>query len=236
MLHLVLADSELETVPQEIADEDLIKRKAKEKGKNPTEILLNSNFHHTAMGQIDDSGRRGRPDIVHVCMLYALESPLNKEKKLKFYVHTRQNKIIDVDPETHIPRSFNRFEGLMEQLLKRGEVPPGNPLMKVENKTLSEKIGEIDPEKTVVFSQKGKKLETSSLFGAISGEEDFCAVVGGFPSGRFLSDVDSICDETIRIYPKSLNAISVLGHMIQLYEERYLPDILSRGEPADEQK
>lgn len=46
-------------------------------------------------------------------------------------------------------------------------------------------------------------------------------IIGGFPHGDFLSDVESLSDEIIKIYPESLDAVSAITHMIQFYEEEY---------------
>lgn len=48
-----------------------------------------------------------------------LDSPLNKAGKVKVYIHTEKNVLIEVNPKTRIPRTFKRFSGLMVQLLHR---------------------------------------------------------------------------------------------------------------------
>lgn len=137
------------------------------------------------------------------------------------YVHIRNDKIIDISPETRIPRSYNRFIGLMEQLFLTGGVPPENPLMKIQNMTLPEKIEEINPDKTITLSEKGKEIDSDEIFQNLGLEEDICVIIGGFPHGDFLSDVESLSDEIIKIYPESLDAVSAITHMIQFYEEEY---------------
>lgn len=42
-----------------------------------------------------------------------LDSPLNKANRVKVYVHTERNVLIEVNPKTRIPRTFKRFAGLM---------------------------------------------------------------------------------------------------------------------------
>ncbi|KXA95734.1 hypothetical protein AKJ65_00965 [candidate division MSBL1 archaeon SCGC-AAA259E19] len=229
MLHLILADSELETVPLEISSDKSIGRKARKRGRRPTELILDSNYFHRPMKKLDDSERRGRPDIVHVCMLTALDSPLNHEDFLRFSVHTRQDKIIEVDPETRIPRSYNRFVGLMEQLFLTGEVPPENPLMKIEDATLPEKVKEVKPEKVVTLREDGERIRRENLFRELSRKDDLLAIVGGFPHGEFLSDVHSLSDQIIRIYPKTLEAVTAVTHIIQFYEEEHLENSLFDG-------
>jgi rRNA small subunit pseudouridine methyltransferase Nep1 len=46
-----------------------------------------------------------------------LDSPLNKAGKVKLYIHTDRNVLIEVNPKCRIPRTFKRFSGLIVQLL-----------------------------------------------------------------------------------------------------------------------
>ena len=46
-----------------------------------------------------------------------LDSPLNRAGLLQVYIHTAKNVLIEVHPQTRIPRTFDRFCGLMVQLL-----------------------------------------------------------------------------------------------------------------------
>ncbi|MEO2151558.1 MAG: 16S rRNA methyltransferase, partial [Thermococcus sp.] len=86
MLHLVIADSELELVPESIADHPAVVNYARRRGKKPEEVILEGSYHHAALRKLEDGERRGRPDIVHICLLNALESIANKEGKLRVYV------------------------------------------------------------------------------------------------------------------------------------------------------
>lgn len=42
-----------------------------------------------------------------------LDSPLNRAGLLQVYIHTERNVLIEVNPSTRIPRTFDRFCGLM---------------------------------------------------------------------------------------------------------------------------
>ena len=42
-----------------------------------------------------------------------LDSPLNRAGLLQVYIHTERNVLIEVHPQTRIPRTFDRFSGLM---------------------------------------------------------------------------------------------------------------------------
>jgi len=221
MLHLIIADAELETVPAEIASNRAIAWQSRRRGRRPTEILLDSNFHHPAMRGLPDADRRGRPDIVHICLLAALDTPLNREGLLRLYVHTRQNKLITVDPSTRLPRAYNRFTGLIEHLFLAGTAPPENPLLRIQDASLEEIITPIKPAKVMAFSEHGNRKSYSELFQGISGDDEVCAIIGGFPHGNFISNVAGLSDELVCIDPEQLEAPTVLTRAICAYEDAF---------------
>ena len=206
-------------MPREISNHRVIQWHARRRGRRPTELLLNSSLHYQAMRMLPDGDRRGRPDIVHVCLLLALDTPLNREGLLRTYVHTRHNKIITVDPSTRLPRMFNRFSGLMEHLFLTGEAPPERPLLRLENASLAELIERIKPKKVITFSELGQRKLCRELFDGISKEDEVCVVVGGFPRGEFLSNVAELSDELVSIDPELLRAPTVTARAIYAYEE-----------------
>ncbi|MEM4586704.1 MAG: 16S rRNA methyltransferase, partial [Desulfurococcaceae archaeon] len=115
-LHIALVESALETVPKEIIDHPAVVKNARRRGKKPWEVLLDVSLHYHAMKNLKDWFKRGRPDIVHVTLLEALESPLNRSGLLEIYIHTYGDYVLFIDPETRIPRNYNRFVGLIEQV------------------------------------------------------------------------------------------------------------------------
>ena len=46
-----------------------------------------------------------------------MDSPLNRAGLLQVYIHTEKNTLIEINPQTRIPRTFDRFCGLMGMLL-----------------------------------------------------------------------------------------------------------------------
>ena len=46
-----------------------------------------------------------------------LDSPLNRAGLLQVYIHTEKNVLIEVNPQTRIPRTYTRFAGLMGKVL-----------------------------------------------------------------------------------------------------------------------
>ncbi len=215
MLHLVIADAELETVPEEIADHPSVVNYAKRKRKKPTEILLDSSYHHSALKGLPDGERRGRPDIVHVSLLNALESIANKEGLLRVYVHTRNDEVIYLNPETRLPRNYNRFIGLMESLFRQGEVPRGVGLLRLERKSLSELVDEIGEDNVFVMHENGGFLPPREFGRLLSGLDEAVVIVGGFPHGDFLSNVPW---KKISLYESSLMAWIVINEVLVNFE------------------
>ncbi len=209
MMHLVLADSELELVPKKIR-----KHPAVRKGNS---LILDASLHHTAMRTLKDWRRRGRPDIVHFFLLLANDSILNKKGKLRVYVHTRNNDVIYVKPETRIIKNYNRFKGLIEQLFQNGRVPvEGEPLMEMKKESLKALLSKFE-EKKILFSMRGGKKKLEEVM-----EENVVCIIGGFPSGDFISPVYKIVDEIVSLYDEMLPAWIVEMEAIATYERKFL--------------
>ncbi|CAH3178040.1 unnamed protein product [Porites lobata] len=81
--------------------------------------LLNCDRHKTIMKKNKKDPASARPDIAHQCLLMLMDSPLNKAGLLQVYIHTEKNVLIEINPHTRIPRTFDRFCGLMVQLLHK---------------------------------------------------------------------------------------------------------------------
>jgi len=215
MLHLVIADAELETVPEEIADHPSVVNYARRKKKRPTEILLDSSYHHSALKKLRDGDRRGRPDIVHISLLNALESIANKEGLIRVYVHTRNDEVIHIKPETRLPRNYNRFVGLMESLFREKEVPKGVGLLRLEKKSLPELVDEIGTENVFVMHEGGEVVPPREFGRLLSSLDEAVVVVGGFPHGDFLSDVPW---KKVSLYKSSLMAWIVINEVLVNFE------------------
>lgn len=78
--------------------------------------LLNCEDHVGIIKKSDREASSIRPDIVHQCLLMLLDSPLNRAGLLQVYIHTEKNVLIEVNPQTRIPRTFKRFAGVMGRL------------------------------------------------------------------------------------------------------------------------
>jgi rRNA small subunit pseudouridine methyltransferase Nep1 len=171
------------------------------------------------MKKLKDSLKRGRPDIIHFALLEALGSPLNKEKLLQVYVHTVNNQVITVNPETRLPRNYSRFLGLMEQLFKTGRVPPkGKALLTLEHKTLSQLIREVKPSRVVAFSRAGNRETLEEAISKLRGEKQPTILIGGFPHGHFTASTLKLVNEVVCIDSEMLETWTVVSRVLYEYE------------------
>ena len=220
MLHFLLVESGLEIIPFRFQRHPSVRNQARRKKKNPGELLLDVSLHHTLISQLPNGGKRGRPDIVHFCLLSILGTPLNKAGLLRTYVHTIDNRTLFVNPEIRLPRNYNRFIGLMEQLFKIGQVPPvGTPLLYVKHKSLQQLIKDIKPQMTLLFSESGVPTTSEALVNKLKEGEDIAVIVGGFPHGDFSSQTRKLADLNISIDAEPLDSWIVAARVISAYEE-----------------
>ncbi|MEM1659178.1 MAG: hypothetical protein QXK94_09110 [Candidatus Jordarchaeales archaeon] len=223
MLFLVLAESALETVPASLQKNPVVRRIAKRRGRKPSSMILDSSLFPHLVKRLPLGEKRGRPDIVHVSLLCALRTPLNMENLLRIFVHTIDDKVIEVNPEVRIPKNYNRFVGLIEQLYECGQVPPeGAPLLKLRSMTLSSLMSEIRPDKTILFCEDGVRVRLDEYMRRLTPLERVAVIVGGFPHGSFSEQTERLADEKISIYDKPLEAWTVVSRVIYCYELAFL--------------
>ena len=215
MLNIVLADCDLELVPDELAGHPVVRSYSKKRGKQTKKILLDDNYHHQAIRKrfphSDEELRRGRPDIVHFNMVYILDSVANKEGKVRLYIHTRNGNVITVNPQLRIPRSFPRFVGVMEKLLVEGVIKSdqGEVLLEMEKKMkLADLLSRLGSDKVVGLSPKGERLDLGGLL-----QGDVSVVVGGFSKGDFLSKFAP--DVWISVHDEELTSWAVVAEVMK---------------------
>ncbi len=219
MLSLVVLDAELETIPEIMMDDYSIRIQAKKRGKSASKMLLDSNFMHAAIERYfpGESSRRGRPDIIFHLLMTSLESILNKKSGLRVIIHTRNNIIIEISPSIRLPKSYNRFVGLMEDLFDKGAVgSQSETLMKVARGNWRDAMS-IAGGEPILLSPRGIPRKISEVF---HGEGDKAVIIGGFSQGDFISDVYSL-GSGISIYPDELTIWSVAMESICQYERDY---------------
>ena len=218
---LVLAESALEPIPEQLWKYSAVQKYAKQRRKHPRFIVLDRSYHHSAMKTLTLNEKRGRPDIVHFALLEALGSPLNREGLLQTHVHTVSDYVIWVNPETRLPRNYDRFVSLMEQLFEYGQIPPEGDekqLLTLKKQTLTQLMDEIKPSCTLALSRIGRPETLEATVSKLTGEKKPVVLVGGFPHGHFSESTTKLADEVVCIDWEMLEAWTVVSRVIYEHE------------------
>ncbi|MHA1332483.1 MAG: 16S rRNA methyltransferase [Candidatus Odinarchaeia archaeon] len=220
MLTVILAESALETIPQSLHNEKLIRNQSKKRGKPPNQLLLDMSIHHVLIKKLENSGKRGRPDIVHYCLLNLLGSPTCIEGDLQVYVHTINGDIIYVNPKTRLPKNYNRFVGLMEKLFKDKiiKTSDGEILLEILDVSLEELVKEINPNLTVLLSEEGEKKPIKEIATIFRERPHVSIILGGFPHGTFADNIQKLSELKLALYEKPLEAWIIASRVVFLYE------------------
>ncbi len=232
---IVIAEAGLELIPEEIANNPVILAHAKKRGKKANEMLLDISLHYKAMKNLRNWFKRGRPDIIHTSMLIALSSILNRTGLLNLFIHTINDLIIHVDPKARVPRNYNRFVGLMEQLLIEKKVPPNaqKPLMWIEERKLHDFVKQRRFTSIILLHERGTFIKPKALGELIASKmvngEKTCVIIGGFQHGDFEQSTLSLTKDRFAIYSQPLETWTVVSTVIHSIENsEVLNEILWR--------
>ena len=219
MISLILSESSLELVPTELKHHPSITEHAKKLGKHTSEILLDNSWHFAAMKGIKNQLKRGRPDLVHFSILEATTIPLYLQNKMKLFVHTLDDKVIFFGKNVRIPKSYHRFEGIIEKLFQEKKITSKDDdlLLKIEEKTFSQLIDEINPSKVIGFSTQGTKSTYEKIAKEIS--DDACMVFGGFQKGHFSNSIENKITDLYSVGDESFEGHVVIARMLYEYEK-----------------
>jgi len=221
MFTLIVAEAALENVPKELHTHPSVHTYARSKGKKPGEILLDRSLHHAAMHSLKDSYRRGRPDLVHLVLLEATCTPLYLDNLLSIYLHTALDYVIEFGAQVRLPKSYFRFEGLMEQLFRKKRIEyEGRVLMSLKKCSFKDLIEQLRPSKVIGLSTLGVESGFEDVAHRILSEEKPAFVVGGFPRGHFSDRISSCLDTLYRVHKRSLEAHTVVARLIYEIERQ----------------
>ena len=215
-LAVVLAESELELVPDEIQSHPQVRSRSRARDKPASRMLLDSSSHHSAMRKLVDSDRRGRPDLVHMALIMAQDSPLNKLGRLHTYVHTRDDRVIWVSPSERLPRNYDRFVELVEHLYEVGRIDSGGEaLLRVERMTLRALVVGLGC-RTVLMWERGERTDVLEVLREHAGEA-VAVLVGGFPHGDF-REAAGLADVSVRMGDEQLTAPTIVARVVHIFE------------------
>ena len=218
MISLILAESSLELVPKEIQQHNSVIAHSQKLGKKPSEILLDNSWHFAAMKGIKNEIKRGRPDLVHFSLLEACTIPLYFEKKLAIYIHTIENKVIFIGKQVHLPKSYHRFEGLIEKLYAEKTIQVnGKTLLEIKDMDFDQLIDKINPKRVIGLSTQGVLSSCEDVAKKLT--DDSCIVIGGFPKGHFSDTVRNKIEYLVNVDKKSLESHIIISRVLYEYEK-----------------
>jgi rRNA small subunit pseudouridine methyltransferase Nep1 len=173
------------------------------------------------MKNLQNDEKRGRPDIIHFLLVEALSSPLNRQGKLRVWVHTYQDYCIIINPDTRLPKDFNRFKSLIEQLLVNGRTPPkGDPLLlKLKKLNASQLFDLINPDVVIGLSNQGEHRNFESIAFELCKYERPIIIIGAFPHGSLEYKRKYPVNKTLSVYPEPLEASTVNSRLIYELEK-----------------
>jgi rRNA small subunit pseudouridine methyltransferase Nep1 len=221
LLSLIIAESALELVPKELQEHNSVVAHSKKLGKKPSNIILDVSWHFAAMKGIKNEIKRGRPDLIHFCLLECCTIPLYFKKKLRVYVHTVDDKVIFVGDNVRLPKSYHRFEGLIEKLYFEKKIEQdGKKLLEIKNMTFDELVDKVDPKKVIGLSTKGEPSSYEIIAENI--REDSCIVIGGFSKGNFSEKILKKIDKLVSVDENPLEAHVVISRLLYECEKRII--------------
>ena len=222
MLNIILLECALELVPSEISSLKQIQKHATRRGKKSTELLLDQTHHGQAMTKLTDSERRGRPDITFLSLMSILETPLCKEGLLGVYLHLQDGRIVEVRSDVRLPRNYDRFVGLMEQLLLSGRVPPnGESLLQIIKQPLDHLMADLKAEQTILATEKGEMTTINGLSNLMPTDPSKAVIVGvgAFPHGDFSESTTSLFDIKLEFDREVMMAWHVCSEVVWIYSQ-----------------
>jgi rRNA small subunit pseudouridine methyltransferase Nep1 len=204
-------DASLELVPRELAAHPQVVKNAAKKGKNPLETMLEKSIHHKAILRLENSEKRGRPDILHTCLKIVSDSPVYRAGKLRVVVHTVGGKWIVPIGRIRFPVTYGNFIGLMEKLLSEGRIldPSGRILIETVSKKDALRVLDEYPRR-ILFTHVGRRVEVRDYVESVSKDGvPACFFIGAYPRGRPSEEIWSMTGEKISVYDGVLAAWTV---------------------------
>lgn len=220
MLTLIFVETELETIPSSIQNHPQVIAYAEKRGKPATKLILDSTYHHNAMRKVPDWKRRGRPDIIHRNLLLALDSWANQQGLLDIYIHTRNDEIITVNPIVRLPKHYQRFLGLFEQLFEKGSISAEDTtLLSVKKQTLEALLRTL-PTHSILLSEQGKPTSLIPFF-TKNHSAPLVVGIGSFPHDDFTT-ASALFSEIISVSSIAFTASTITAKVLCSFEEANL--------------
>lgn len=216
-VELILLESALEIVPEEIRGHPQVLKVARRYEIDPSEMILDKSLHYNAMASLAQKWKRGRPDILHVALLAATDTPLREKGLLRIYFQSYDGRIFRLSDKVRVPKNYERFKGLMAQLLRESRVPPrGEPLIWQEYDNLRDYVRERGG--LILLWERGRDASPVYVI-ARALATGYPLGVGAFPRGDFKKSTLRKASEAYRIMKGApLKTWGVVGRLVYAVE------------------
>ncbi|XP_051576401.1 ribosomal RNA small subunit methyltransferase NEP1-like [Myxocyprinus asiaticus] len=177
--------------------------------------LLNCDQHKSMIIKSGRDPGKIRPDITHQCLLMLLDSPLNRAGLLQVYIHTEKNVLVEINPQTRIPRTFARFCGLMVQLLHKMSVRAADGpqrLLRLIKNPVSDHLPPGCPRYSTSFKARDAVCPRS----VVPTDGPAAIVIGAFAHGTVNADYT---EKTVSISNYPLSAALTCAKFCSAFEE-----------------
>lgn len=218
IMHIILTETALELIPKPWKKKSFVKKQFDKYGN--ASKLLDTALHHKPMQQLPSSVRRGRPDILHHFLLDTLGSIANLNHRLAIYFDCPAG-FFTVDPSMHCPRNYNRFKGLMVQMLQLGHVPPNPPFLinKIANSGIEWIDSHFTKNNTFLLTSRGKYHSFRDLESVFSSQtRDFVVLIGGFQKGAFSKKIQKLSTHQIALGSVGLDSWIAVQRVVTAFE------------------
>jgi len=219
---IILEEASLELVPERFRKHESCKLVENRFGIPPEMQILDDNYHHQLIAKLSNREKRGRPDIVHFALLDITSTPAYMENLVEIYVHTINNTTIKILSGVRLPRTFQRFCGVMAKVLSGKMEEKENELFETRNEqAIDQLVSSIDAERVICLTSEGVPKDLPAFAWDIHSKQDKATwIVGGFPHGHFGDDVKSIATDIISISKYSLAAHVVTARLCFAIEQK----------------
>lgn len=206
---IILEEASLELVPEKFRKHESCKLVEQRFGVPPEMQILDDNYHHGIVSKLPNPEKRGRPDIVHFALLDIVSTPAYMEDLVEVYVHTVNNVTIKLESGVRLPRTFERFCGVMAKLLSGKLEEKESELFQVTSEMSSQLVSSIDAKRVVCLTTEGLPKDIVS-FVRDAHPEKILWIVGGFARGHFVEETKSLATDIISIskYPLAAHVVS----------------------------
>ena len=222
MLTLIIAEAALEIIPKSIWRFPSVIKQSKSREKKPGEMLLDRSYHHFEMLKLKYHTKRGRPDLIHFALLEITSTPLYLENRLNVCVHTFNDKVIFLGKSVKLPKSYFRFEGLMENLFKDRKIVSNDQcLLEILDMNFKELLDKIKASYVIGLSRRGLPSSFENIVNELKNKDRPVLVVGGFPHGHFSENTSRYLKKTSSINHRGLASNVVIARIIYEYEKLF---------------